>query len=190
MITLGPQIEALLDLEAALSPSPMVLVGHDLGAAIAAEIARRRPERVVALVVVGFGHLKHPAAWWQEVITLSDQPTDYLRRTHHHPPELTPLLQARMEAVLQSPAYRGFLTPDEVQGLSTVFDGLTVPTLFVGGESDDLMPASALEAGAARVPGARVEWLARCGHLAPLERSQEMLSAIHNFLSTTVLESH
>lgn len=81
-----------------------------------------------------------------------------------------------MTSVLQSPAYRAFLRPEEAASLSTVFDGVDVPTLFLGGESDRIVPARALEQAAARVPGSRLEWLARCGHLAPLERSQELLA--------------
>ena len=71
----------------------------------------------------------------------------------------------------------------------TAFDGLTVPTLFVAGERDQIIPAAAVEAAVRRVPDARLEWLARCGHFPPIEQSEELLYTIRSFLAQHRIQS-
>ncbi|MBX2798084.1 MAG: alpha/beta fold hydrolase [Myxococcales bacterium] len=187
VVPMSAQVQMLLDVQAALGDEPLVLVGNGLGGAIAARIARSRPERVAALVVVGFGVLADPWAWWQRMVATADDPTAYLAEAFYQMPSVSPALFRRVEGLLASPAYRGFLDEAEAVSLGTVFDGLTVPTLFVGAVDDRIVPRQAVEAAAERVPDSRIEWLARCGHLAHMERSQELLSVIRSFVEHTVL---
>ncbi|MEM6931841.1 MAG: hypothetical protein AAF602_33220, partial [Myxococcota bacterium] len=77
-----------------------------------------------------------------------------------------------------------FLTPTDAPALERQFDGIEVPTPFVGAEQDAILPRRANEEAAAHVPGSRVAWLARCGHLAHMDRSQELLTVIRSFLAS------
>ncbi|MEO0604883.1 MAG: alpha/beta fold hydrolase, partial [Myxococcota bacterium] len=164
--------------------------GFELGGAVAVEMARRRPERVRALVVVAYGQLERPWDWWQRMLTLTERPSDYLARAFFEPPNVPSALLQRLEARLESPAYRNFLTPTDAAALEHQFDGIEVPTLFVGAEQDAILPRRAIEEAAAHVPGSRIEWLARCGHLAHMDRSQELLTIIRSFVaSVPALES-
>ena len=183
-ITLSGQISAMEEILVALGNTPVVLVGHGLGGAIASHVARRHPHLVSHLVVIGFGVLDDPAGWWESQRLLTKDPDAYLDAALHAP-TLSPALYAKMERVLRSTAYQRFLTAPEVADLGNAFDELTVPTLFVGGESDDIVPRWALETAVEQVPNSRLEWVARASHLVHMERSQELLSVVRSFVAST-----
>jgi len=52
-VSVARMADALADVAAALSPGPVVLVGHSMGAQWAVETAARHPARVAALVLIG-----------------------------------------------------------------------------------------------------------------------------------------
>ena len=170
-------------LEAIVEP-PYVLVGSSAGAMVAAEIARQHPEWVQALVITGFGLIGDVGAWWQRLLILSQSPEAFLSAAYYRPPQLTEPLQAIIEAVLSRPAYHSFLEGEGFAAMQTAFDALTVPTLFVAGQDDAIIPEAAVVAAAERVPHSQLEWLARCGHFPPAEQPEELVYFIRNFLDT------
>ena len=161
----------------------VVLVGSSAGAMVAAEIARRTPGCVRALVVTGFGLIADPKRWWQGLQEMSDSPEAFLDAAYYRAPQLTPALERLLHEVLARPAYRSFLDPHAIEAMRDTFDDLTVPVLFVAGRDDRIIPAEAVEAAVKRVPGAQIEWMARCGHFAPVERSEAFLWLVRSFLS-------
>ncbi len=163
-------------------PAPFVLVGNSAGAMVATEVARRKPEWVKALVITGFGLIEDTDAWWNRLMALSDDPEQFLSAAYYRAPELTSTLRKLIENVLSRPAYQSFLEAGGFEAMQTTFDGLTVPTLFVGGQEDEIIPPTAVSAAAERVPKAQLEWLARCGHFSPAEQPEELLYVIRNFL--------
>jgi pimeloyl-ACP methyl ester carboxylesterase len=58
---------------------------------------------------------------------------------------------------------------------------IALPTLVVVGSRDLLTPVRRARQLAARIPGARLEVLAGCGHLAMLERPEELDALLHGF---------
>jgi len=170
---------ALLD---SVGKPPYVLVGSSAGSMVATEIARQRPEWVHALVITGFGLIADVDAWWQRLQALSQSPEAFMDAAYYRPPQLTDTLQRLIDATLSSPAYQSFLEGDGFTAMATTFDDLTVPTLFVNGQSDTIIPAEAVTAAAAHVPNAQLEWLARCGHFPPVEQPEELIYTIRNFL--------
>ncbi len=58
-----------------------------------------------------------------------------------------------------------------------------VPTLFVTGDLDVLMPPQAIEAAAAMVPGARVENLGDVGHSSYFEDAPRFNRVVGAFLA-------
>jgi len=178
------QVDALLELEQALDVEPMVLVGNGLGGALALEIARRRPDRVRALAIVAYGKLDRPRDWWQRMLKLTEDPSAYLAKAFFQLPAVPTALLERMETLLASPAYQNYLVDADLELLERQFDAIDVPTLFVGAEQDAILPREAVNAAAACVPGSRVEWLSRCGHLAHMERSSELLATINSFVAS------
>jgi triacylglycerol lipase len=60
-----------------------------------------------------------------------------------------------------------------------------VPTLVVWGKQDNLLPIASGERYAAGIPGARMISFDKCGHVPPIEKAEEFVSAVTAFLSGT-----
>ena len=180
--TFYDHVEATIALLEKTAQPPFVLVGSSAGAMVATEIARRKPGWVQALVVTGFGLIADTDSWWQRLMALSDSPEQFMQAAYYHPPVLTETLHELIDDVLNRPAYRSFLEGGGFAAMQTTFDALTVPTLFVAGEDDDIIGKTAVTAAAQTVPHAKLEWLARCGHFPPVEQPEELIYTIRNFL--------
>jgi pimeloyl-ACP methyl ester carboxylesterase len=185
--TIHDHVAHVLELLEAFAPEgPLVLVGSSAGSMIACELVRRlggrSGGRVQALVVTGFGLIAEPQAWWSALQRLADEPRAFLAAAFDRPVTLS---TEALAEVLSRPAYRSFLDADAVARLPTLFDGLDVPVLVVGGQSDGIIPRDAFVRAAAAIPGSRLEWLARCGHFPHAECADELLHLIRDFLAET-----
>ncbi|MCX4241012.1 alpha/beta fold hydrolase [Paraliomyxa miuraensis] len=174
---------ALAVIEAWASDEPLVLVGCSAGSMIACELARRLGSRVRGLVVTGFGLLDDPESWWLALQRLADDPRAFLAAAFDRPVTLS---TAALEGSLSRPAYRSFLGPDDRARLPALFEGLHVPVLVVGGQSDGIIPRDAFVRASEAIPGACLEWLARCGHFPHAEQADELVHLIRGFLSEAV----
>jgi pimeloyl-ACP methyl ester carboxylesterase/acyl carrier protein len=161
---------------------PGVLVGSSAGGMIAAEIARRRPDLCRGLVLVSFGQIADPRAWWADLEAASRDVDLFWNRAFSRPPPLTSGMRRQMGRTLSSPAFQEFLDEEALELLRAPFRELTLPTMFVAALEDRIMPPESIEAGARQVPGARFEQIARCGHFVQFERSQELLVYLQHFL--------
>ncbi len=65
-----------------------------------------------------------------------------------------------------------------------------VPTLVVWGKQDELLPISSGERYAAGIAGARLVSFEKCGHVPPVEKVPEFLSAVTSFLDGGVTPAH
>ncbi|MCA9162956.1 MAG: alpha/beta fold hydrolase, partial [Planctomycetales bacterium] len=63
---------------------------------------------------------------------------------------------------------------------------IDVPSLLIGGELDVISPAEEMRGIAQSMPNAKFIPIPQAGHMAPLERPQEVNSAIREFLSDWV----
>ena len=61
-------------------------------------------------------------------------------------------------------------------------DRITIPTLVVWGENDQLVPLDDGKDYAAKIPNARLVIVPECGHAASLEKPKEFLAAVDGFL--------
>lgn len=69
--------------------------------------------------------------------------------------------------------------PDSTADLASI----AVPTLWIAGAADQLMPPEAARASAARIPGCRFVEIPGAGHLAPMEQPDAVNRAIREHLS-------
>jgi 3-oxoadipate enol-lactonase len=67
---------------------------------------------------------------------------------------------------------------------SGVLGEIAVPTLVIGGEHDSLTPPDMKRELASRIPGARLEILPDCGHMANMERPDAFNAVVLDFLRT------
>ena len=66
--------------------------------------------------------------------------------------------------------------------LSTLLGGVATPTLLVWGRQDAIIPVNACERWARAIPGATARVLERCGHVPEMERPDEFVQTVREFL--------
>ena len=74
-------------------------------------------------------------------------------------------------------SWRGFRT-NYVNRLAEI----TIPTLILHGENDQLLPVTMAERAHRLIRNSRLEVIRHCGHLAPLEQPEAVNRALHDFL--------
>jgi len=167
-------------------PQPWVLVGSSAGAMIGAEISRLKPESVKALVVTGFGFIQNPTTWWEYLMNLSESPQKFMEAAYYRVPKLTKSLRLLIDGVLSRPAYQSFLNEGGFEFMQSCFEDIKVPTLIVAGEEDQIIPKADVIKLSEKIPHAKLDWLARCGHFPPSEQPEELVFLIQNFLKLSL----
>lgn len=182
--------EALL----AAAPDRFALAGFSQGAIVALAVVRRAPERVTRLALLACNpgpprpeQLATWLAWADEARRDGVGRIAELLAGNVHPSRRGDLeLRRTIVAMAQATpveAFAGQLTalatrPDARPGLSAI----RCPTLLLVGADDPVTPPELHRDSAARIPGARLELLERCGHYAPLERPAEVSAALRRWL--------
>lgn len=162
-------------------PQPWILVGSSAGAIIGAEISRLKPSAVKALVITGFGYIQNPTSWWEYLMDLSESPSKFMEAAYYRAPKLTKSLQKLIDGVLSRAAYQSFLDKGGFEFMQSCFQDVKVPTLIVAGEEDQIIPKADVLKLSEKLPDAKLDWLARCGHFPPSEQPEELLFLIQNF---------
>ncbi len=67
---------------------------------------------------------------------------------------------------------------------------IKVPTLVTWGKQDKLLPIGAGERYAAGIAGARLVSFEKCGHVPPVEKTEEFLAAVVTFLGSGATAAH
>jgi 3-oxoadipate enol-lactonase len=190
--TLEDLVGDLFGLADALELDTFLLVGHSLGGAVALAAALEQPERLQAVVGVAAPSV-NPAderLGLQERATLARrdgmQAVAELHAARGLPEafkEASPGLTATYKRILASGDPEGYAGHCGVLATFDISDlaGISVPTLLVAAELDQVVPPSALRTSAAEIPGCEYIELAGCGHVVPLERPNELAATIGEF---------
>jgi pimeloyl-ACP methyl ester carboxylesterase len=168
------------------------VVGHSLGGMLAAELAALCSHRVRRLV------LSNPVGLWRDEEPVLDffavMPDQLMPKMFHDPQSATvreaikvpDSQEAMMEAMyqrLQSLTAAGkFLWPIPDRGLKKRIHRIQAPTLIVWGESDGLVPASYAEDFRSSIRDSRVVILKECAHLPMVEKPDEFVAVVTEFL--------
>ena len=173
------------------------VVGLSLGGWIAAEIAARYPERVSRL-----GLVSSVGIWIRErpitdIFALDSRYPDRLQKMMFYdascdgaqlvsPPDLETMpdeVLANILNALAATAKIGWNPLLHDPRLETLLPRVTAPTLCLWGRHDQVVPPIYGEKFARLVPNAELELIPECGHLPPLEKKEEFLSAITGFFT-------
>jgi pimeloyl-ACP methyl ester carboxylesterase len=194
-VDLASSITELADLVLAEAPPRFALAGHSLGAVVALEVLRRAPDRVVRLAVINasarlpseeqrshWAGLVHRVELGQfaavsEELALGALPV--FRRDDLH------LLRAsqRMAVNVGAAALVRQLSAQLSRGdYLSWLPAVTVPTLIVSGELDEVSPLALQREMAEAIPGAQHVVLADTGHMSPLENPSELSAALESWL--------
>jgi pimeloyl-ACP methyl ester carboxylesterase len=178
-----------LDFLRALDLVGVHLVGQSLGGWVALEMAVRSTERIQTLTLASPAGIHvsglrtgDPFAW---------SPEETLRQVFHDP-------------LLAEEAIAGL--PENVEGDDTFLKNrstfarlaweprlhdphlhkwlhrVDVPTRIVWGEDDQVLSVAYADEIARRIPGAQVTIVPKCGHLVPVEKAAEFVSAIDHHI--------
>jgi len=169
------------------------VVGHSLGGMFAAEIAALDPHRVRRLV------LSNAVGLWRDDAPVLDffscgmeelqravwaEPESDLVRSRAPDPEDKEALAGLMFDRMQSLAAAAkFLWPIPDRGLKKRLHRIAAPSLIVWGERDGLVPPVYADEFGARLRNARVEVLRGCAHMPMIERPEEWVRVVVEFLA-------
>jgi pimeloyl-ACP methyl ester carboxylesterase len=179
-----------VDLLDALGLGPVPVVGFSLGGWLAVELAILRPALVRRLVLIDAAGLHLDEA---PIAELFVEDFDRLRRLIFHDPnspaarEFFPLtrddprllLWLRAREATARVAWNPYLHDPK---LPAHLHRIACPTLLLWGDDDRLIPPAHGEFYARHIPGARLEVLRSCGHMAPFEATADCAARTLAFL--------
>ncbi|MGZ4567746.1 MAG: alpha/beta fold hydrolase [Blastococcus sp.] len=180
-----------LDLLDALGVDRVDVVGTSLGGWVAAELALRAPERVRSLVLVDAAGLPTPPS---TASMFELDPDELLARTCGDAASVAAgrqreaavradaqLLAARArnaDAALRLAGGPRLADP----GLAARLPGIVAPALVVWGSDDGLVPVELADQWSALLPDARRHVIDGAGHLPFVDRPEEFVGAVRDFL--------
>lgn len=179
----------------AQAPPEFALIGLSMGGMISLEIMRQAPGRVRKLALLSTSAQPAPpeqTTLFQAMLTqahLGDAATvisagldAVLHPSHQQDPALRALNQ-RMAAALSVDAFAR-----QAEAVRTRIDSrpslaaITVPTLVLVGEQDQLTPPALAREMTAAIPQARLVIVPECGHASTLEQPQAVNQALQEWL--------
>jgi 3-oxoadipate enol-lactonase len=183
----------LADLLETKGASPALVAGHSMGATIAAVLAIRHPARVRKLVLMNpivrgsdgvrgqsrvlSAPLLRGLSYWMT------RSRTFLRFITKSFTERVGGLEEQDMLLVRKGTY-GSMTRSiaalKAVDLTGALPSIRIPTLTIGCDGDREIPPEQSNLAAA-IPGSRLELLKGCGHVAPLERPQEVADLVVEF---------
>ena len=170
--------EAIRGLE--LSEAPVV-IGQSFGGMLAAELAAHYPRlfsRIVLLDPIGLWHEDAPLASWM----FHDPGSPAAKAMLTPPEEPEDAISMQSHLVWALGCTGKFVWPIPERGLHKRLHRISAPTLIVWGENDNLNPVSYAAELASKIASSRVEIIPECGHVPQVEKSDETLAVVREFL--------
>lgn len=193
-------------LEATRPGARWCLIGHSMGARVAAAVASRQPDRIDAVVYLGGGPLRRaePGLRQQAIAGLMRLPpvqrwvTVYADRTQFNVERFSTLLGSAYGRVPTAAEVEGYLAPLQVEGTAAAILGRMAtarasvdeaaitsrPTLLLWGAVDTWVPPQVAERTRERIPGFDLVMLAGAGHNPMETHPAETWRALEAWLDT------
>ena len=171
-----------------LGGPPPVVVGLGFGGWIAAELASMAPAALHRLVLVG------PMGINPSSGDIMDQAlvnyVEYARAGFHDQAAFDAVYGAEPSVdqleqwdICREMSFRIAWKPYMFSlSLPHLLGGVRCPALVVAGAEDRIVPVSAAQAYAARLPGAKLEIVAGCGHCVAMEQPDRLARLVNDFI--------
>ena len=191
-------LAAMADRVLAQAPEECVLLGFSMGGFVAQAIALKAPQRVRGLALLNTSSrpqsAQESAATLAQIALAEGRPfkglTSRALASALHPTRAADsVLLQRLQAMALDNGKEVFL-----RQLATLRDGsyadlqeVTCPVLIVASDADRLRSVEESAEMARRIPAARFEIVADCGHMTPLEKPQELFRIINDWIVDATL---
>jgi pimeloyl-ACP methyl ester carboxylesterase len=196
-LTLDDSIGAMADRVLGSAPPRFALAGLSLGGYVAFEILRRAPDRVTRLALMNTSaradtegralsresSIRAARIGSFKGVTPRFLPT-ILHPTHASDPEIAEIVLAMTERVGRVAFERQQLAAIGRPDSLSLLPSIACPTLVISGLQDRVTPPPLQVEIAAGIPGARLESLDVCGHLAPLEQPDAVNRLMRDWLNS------
>jgi pimeloyl-ACP methyl ester carboxylesterase len=199
--SLADSITKMAEIALAAAPDRIAVAGHSMGGRVAFEIMRLAPERVAGVALLDTAYRGFPggeagdreiakraelvniartkgmramAEFWMPGIIHPDRQSDaaltqaILTMMSRKTPEI---FAAQIKALLGR--------PDATAQLAAI----RCPTLVLCGRKDTWSPLAAHEEIVAAIPGSHLAIIENCGHMAPMERPEEVTAALSTWFA-------
>ena len=166
-------------------------MGHSIGGGIALHYVLKFPEKVKGLVLVSSWCLGIEAALWVRLMSypalcrsfgeagiVISKGIKWLARLFYAPFKLSnPITRVKMDIGMTMITFRGQTTV-----LRDRLCELTMPTLVVWGDGDQVVPASHAYVAAELIPDCQLHVFQGCGHSVYKQRVEEFSQLLTSFL--------
>jgi pimeloyl-ACP methyl ester carboxylesterase len=176
----------------ALGLAAPAVVGHSFGGLVAAEFAAAAPRSVGALVMidpVGLWRDDLPVKNWMILSDEARAPSlfahpqgEAARRFFSVPGDADERVEVLAQFVWAQACTGKFVWPIAERGFGHRAHRIAAPTLIIWGRADRIIAPAYAQEFAARIAGARVEFIEEAGHLPHLEQEEAVAKAVHAFL--------
>jgi pimeloyl-ACP methyl ester carboxylesterase len=167
------------------------VIGFSMGGGLAAERAVMCPQLVERLILVGAVGVKPPQGEIADIFLRS--PTEVTAMMFHDPrqaPEYEQLYGGELTAEQQDIQVRNREMAARITWKPYMYDPrlpsllrrLRLPTLIVWGRQDAIVPLSCAELYHQSIRGSKLAIIDQCGHSPQLEKPQEFVRLVSEFL--------
>ena len=173
---------------------PVAFVGHSFGGLVAAELAAMTPKSVGKLALidpVGLWRDDLPVKNWMLLSDTERRPSlfadpkgDAAQHFFAIPSDPDGRVDVLAQFVWAQACTGKFVWPVPDRGLKRRIHRIAASTLIVWGDSDRIIAPDYAKEFAKRIAGARVQMIAKAGHLPQLEQPEAVAKAVLGFLDS------
>lgn len=175
-------LEALMD--GPLNGQTATLMGNSMGGWIALLYAVRHTDRVDGLILENSGGIRRDSDGPNLVPKTMDEARALLDATRGPDGPDIPkfVLRHLIKTTQHGPLAKLARSDGEPYFLDDRLSQLNVPTVVVWGEDDGLLPLEYAESLTAKIPGATLKLIPRAGHIPHLEKPDDVITVVREFL--------
>lgn len=187
-LTISGLAEWLKEFVDVLNINDPILLGNSMGGHVALEYAVQFPDTVRGLILTGSSGLMEKG--FGSSVPRRNDP-DYIREqaslTFYDDLVDDAMVKEILEVVQSPSKLRRLLwiaRNTQQHNMEDQLPKISVPTLLVWGKNDIITPPEVAETFCRKMPNAALKWIDRCGHAPMMERPEEFVLHLKEYLST------